>query len=136
MKTQEYCIYCGSALKATNKDYKIHIKNESLEDVHCCSAQCFKQTKEFMAHDDQNRIKLYIVLAVCIVVDLIVMSITKNSNYMYLPMGIMGIALYFWPYLIVRYRSYQNVGIKKTLSNLKTAGLIIAVLSIIFFFFI
>lgn len=133
MKEKEYCIYCGEPIEVTKNEYKIHIKNESLKDVHCCSPECFKETKVFMQKDDANRMKLYIVLAICIIADLILMTVTKNSNYMYLPLGLMGLSLYFWPYIIVRYRSYQKLGIKKTLSNLRKAGLIITVLSILFF---
>lgn len=135
MKEKERCIYCGKEIIHVNTKYRIHLKHESLKDVYCCSKECFKDTQAFMGKDDKSRLKLYIILAVCIVLDLILMAFMKKSTYMYLPLGIIGISLYFWPYIMIRYRSYQRLGIVRTVSNLRKAGLILALLAIVFFFF-
>lgn len=135
MDKQERCIYCGRLINKKDSFKKINIENESLKEVHCCSDECFDQAIHFMNANEKQKFKLYCVLGLAVLADLLLMGLTNNQRYIYLPLAIMGISLFFWPYTMIRYRSYQRSGIQRTLGGLRKAGLIIAILSIVFFIF-
>lgn len=129
---QKKCIYCGSYIENEKKMYVLKIKGEMLDKVYCCSKDCYQKTKDLNKSSESRKKKLSIVLFLCIISNVLIVTKMDSNKLMYIPMGIMGIAIYFWPYLLVRFRSYQRLGIMQTLNTMKKAGLIIAVLAIFF----
>lgn len=133
MTEDERCIYCGGKIENTNERYTIPIKNESLEKVQCCSSQCYERTKKFSQEETNSRNKFYILMGVCVLLDIIIVTFVADKYLVYIPLGLMGLTLYFCPYVFVRYRSYQRLGIFRTINLIKCIGLGIS-LSAIFFF--
>lgn len=135
MKEVQRCIYCGGEIKVVNKKHKIRLPNESLKEVYCCSNECYKETKNFMSEEKKMRNYLFAVLAVCVVINLILLSFFKDSKVIYFPIAIMGLVLSIWPYIFIRYRSYARSGIVNTIARLKKAGFVLTALSIVFIIF-
>lgn len=127
------CIYCGKPIGG--KPHTVWAGRDREEELSCCSAQCYNDTKRFIEWDRKARIKSYIIIAACIVANLIFIGNEINRWWTYIPIMIIGVCLAIWPLVFVHYHTYERYGIVKTLKYVRCAGVLIALAGVIFTLF-
>jgi hypothetical protein len=121
------CLYCGE--KTVNK--RLIINPRAKDELHCCSTECMHEVRKFIDWDSHNRMKLYMMLFVFVVLNLFFVGFDFDSRWRNLPLLFMATAVYFYPLIFTRYIMYQGLGIKKTVKVTKVISLLIAAFSII-----
>lgn len=122
-----HCLYCGE--KITNK--RLRINPRAKDELYCCSTECMYEVRKFIEWDSHNRINLYGMLFVFVVLNLFFIGFNFDSKLKNLPLLFMATTVYFYPLIFNRYIMYQGLGIKKTIKVTKVISLLIAAFSII-----
>lgn len=74
----------------------------------------------------------YIVIAVCVGMNLFVIGNEVDRWWKYIPTVIIGICLSVWPLVFTHYHTYERYGITRTLKYVRLAGYVIIAAGIIF----
>lgn len=121
------CIYCGDL----TDNRRMILNPKANHELPCCSTHCYNSAKDFVNWDAHNRMKGYLLLFTCVIINLVSLGFEWTSRWRSLPLTAMGIVLYFYPLVFSRYTSYQRYGIKKTLQIVKRFAVGIALLGLI-----
>jgi hypothetical protein len=121
------CIYCGEL----TDNRRMILNPKANHELPCCSTDCYNSAKGFVDWDAHNRMKCYLLLFACVIVNLLSLGFEWTFRWRYLPLTGIGIVLYFYPLVFTRYTSYQKHGIKKTLLIVKKIAVGIALLGLI-----
>ena len=124
------CIYCGKPLG--KKPQIVLVGKDRKEKLLCCSVQCYDDTKRFIEWDRRYRLISYIVIAVCVGMNLFVIGNEVDRWWKYIPTVIIGICLSVWPLVFTHYHTYERYGITRTLKYVRLAGYVIIAAGIIF----
>lgn len=125
------CIYCGKKIEKRHQVIWVG-KDEDREKLECCSAACYNDTRSFMDWDQKSRIKAYVVIAVCVVLNLFVIGQAWQVWWQYLPILVIGVCLWKWPLVFTHYHTYHKYGIVQTLKYIQWAGIVIAIIGFSF----
>jgi hypothetical protein len=125
------CIYCG--LPTDNQKFIINPKAE--HELPCCSGDCYKNTKVFIEWDVANRMKGYLLIAVCVVFNLFSLGFEWTYWWRYFSLTGIGTILIFYPLIFSKYTFYQKYGIKKTICIIRYIGIGIILASFVFMAF-
>lgn len=128
------CINCSREIDG--KGHELRIKNESINAVQTCSKSCLKEVREFQETSKSKQTKLFIILGIGVVLNLGSVSLFPEQKYNYLILALMSICIMVYPYIFIRFRSYQSLGINKTLRNIRVVSGLLCILSLVFYFFI
>ncbi|WP_040213219.1 hypothetical protein [Clostridium polynesiense] len=126
-KDKVSCLYCGK--KTDIKRFIINPK--AREELLCCSGECLSNVRKFIDYDSKNRMKLYILLFILIVINLFFIGFDINSRWRYLPLLLIALSVYSYPLVFTRYIMYQRFGIIKTLRIVKVFCVFIAAFSVL-----
>lgn len=129
------CVYCNKAVDEKGNRFILKVKNETLKQINMCSKECYKEMQNFIDKRDRLQPFMFIVLAILLVANLLLLSILPDTNYNYIALSLMGVVIAVFPYLHVRYRSYVNKGVVKTIFTLRILGILVSIMSLVFYVF-
>lgn len=121
MKEIEKCVYCGNVV--TNKDQ---------QNISCCSEECYKKTKEFISKESKYSKAIYLITGLLVLIDVIVVTYMENQNLVYLPLTLIGLILFVFPELFIRFFSYQSSTIRTKIKVIKKIGSVVVIVALLF----
>lgn len=125
---EKKCIYCGQPVTSSK-----HVLNPKAQnELPCCTAECYNKAKGFLDWDMKNRDKAYIMLFVCIALNLAAMALKITSPIAYLPMTAIGFLIWKYPFAYKYYSSYSRFGIVRTTKIIRGVGAATSLFSLAF----
>lgn len=124
------CIYCGKPIG--RKPQILWEGKDKKEKLNCCCAACYNDTRRFIQWDKSARTKASLWMAVCVVINLILIGREAEVWWKYVPLMVIGACLCKWPLIFSHYHTYERYGIVKTLKYVRIAGGLIIAAGILF----
>lgn len=116
---EKRCIYCGQPI--TKKPVIVWMKREK-EEAQCCSTDCYNKTSRFIKWDKTSRLKAYVIIGICAVLNLVFMGFSMKGWWTHIPLIVIGICLCKWPLVFMHFHNYERFGIPKTLRYVRLAS--------------
>ncbi len=132
MDKMKHCIYCG---KVTLRIRPFILNPHADDELHCCSAECLTRAKKFLEWDMKNRTRAFLLLAICVIANLLSFGFYWTGVEQFLPMLFMGGIVIIYPLVFMRYSSYQPLGIHKVTKIVRTFGFLFMALSLFYMVF-
>ena len=121
---EKRCIYCGRPI--TKKPVIVWMKKEK-EEAQCCSTDCYNKTSRFIKWDKTSRLKAYVIIGICAVLNLVFMGFSMKGWWTHIPLILIAICLCKWPLVFMHFHNYERFGIPKTLRYVRFASLFLIV---------
>lgn len=121
---EKRCIYCGQPI--TKKPVTVWMKREK-EEAQCCSTDCYNKTSRFIKWDKTSRLKAYVIIGICAILNLVFMGFSMKGWWTHIPLIVIGICLCKWPLVFMHFHNYERFGIPKTLRYVRFASVFLIV---------